>query len=431
MKEPQNRTIAAYASLGAPLKGLTLTTTLYLPAFYAADGRLGLTKVGIIFLVMRCLDIVTDPLWGWLSDKTEASFGRRRLWVAIGLPLLALSSWKIFHPAIPAKVSSFIVWLTLFYLSWTIVTVSHTAWATDMTTNKGLLRRLIGWREWAGILGMLAIMIGPALEERHGISFSARMGTLGAGIVIVLLCTALIVICTVPEETIVGGTKALNSAWIHVRNSIELRRILIADLFVGCGYGTASALMLFIAKYRLHIADRFSLIMLVYFIGMLLSVPGWIRIADSAGTRSMYRIAIGLLTIAQLLILIVPPANPRFAGLLWLVQGVLTGAYQFGLNGIMAEAVKQEELDSGENVSGTWFGLLATTNKVGYALAIGIAYPLLDVLGFSAEKPAQGTTALLIVYAVLPAICFLASVVAVGRVKGHRVMEITALQHGS
>jgi GPH family glycoside/pentoside/hexuronide:cation symporter len=415
MNELRKRTIAAYASLGAPLKGLTLTTTLYLPAFYATDGKLGLTTVGLIFLVMRCLDIVTDPILGWLSDSTESPFGRRRLWVAIGLPMLALSTWEVFRPAIPAKASSFLVWLTLFYLSWTIVAVSHTAWATDMTPDKGLLRRLIGWREWAGMLGMLAIMIGPAIEERHGVTFSARMGALGEGLASALLCAGLIVLFLVPEEPVAAGSKALSGVWKHIRDSVELRRILIADLFVGCGYGTSSALMLFIAKYRLHVADRFSTIMLVYFVGMLLSVPGWIRVADGAGTRSMYRTAIGLLTIAQLLILVVPAANPWLAGGLWLVQGVLTGAYQFGLNGIMAEAVRLEQSRNGENVSGTWFGLLATTNKVGYAVAIGTAYPLLDALGFSAERPAQGSLPLVIVYAVLPAICFAASVAAIGR----------------
>jgi GPH family glycoside/pentoside/hexuronide:cation symporter len=417
MKELRNRTIAAYASLGAPLKGLTLTTTLYLPAFYATDGKLGLTTVGLIFLVMRCLDIVTDPVLGWLSDSTETPFGRRRLWVAAGLPVLVLSTWEVFRPAIPARASSFILWLTLFYVSWTIVTVSHTAWATDLTTDKGFLRRLIGWREWAGMLGMLAIMIGPAVEERHSISFSARMGTLGEGLAVALLCVGFIVVFLVPESPLGSGSKALGIVWQHMRNSVELRRVLIADLFVGCGYGTSSALMLFIAKYRLHIADRFSTIMLVYFVGMLISVPGWIHIADRAGTRSMYRLAIGLLGVSQLLILIVPAANPLFAGGLWCVQGLLTGAYQFGLNGIMAEAVKDEQARTGENVSGTWFGLLATTNKVGYALAIGTAYPLLDALGFSAARSAQGSLALVIVYAVLPAICFAASVVAIGRAK--------------
>ena len=47
---------------------------------------------------------------------------------------------------------------------------------------------------------------------------------------------------------------------------------------------------------------------------------------------------------------------------------------------------------------------MATTYKVAYALAVGIAYPLLDALGFSAERPAQGIIVRLVIYAVLPTV---------------------------
>ncbi|HTF64761.1 MAG TPA: hypothetical protein VK638_18940 [Edaphobacter sp.] len=45
----------------------------------------------------------------------------------------------------------------------------------------------------------------------------------------------------------------------------------------------------------------------------------------------------------------------------------------------------------GEIRSGTYFALLATTNKVGYAVAIRLVYPLLDGLGFSPQEAGHGT----------------------------------------
>jgi Na+/melibiose symporter-like transporter len=406
--------IGAYAGLGAPIKALTLTVTLYLPAFYAGADKLGLTAVGLIFLVLRIFDIAIDPLFGALADRTKARIGRRRLWIALGLPVLALSVWMVFRPALPLSPALTIFWLAAFYMAWTVVTVSHTAWASDLTADGGLLRRLIGWREWAGILGMLAIMIGPALEERHGVPLDARMATLGATLVVALVVAGVAAILLVPETTTAEAAPSLRRQLHHLVTSRPLRRVIFADLLVGCGYGAASALMLFVARSWLGVGDAFSTIMLGYFLGMLVSVPFWIRLADRIGARSTYRLAIGLSAVAQLLVIALPRQMPVPAGLLWLVQGILTGAYQFSLNSIMAETVARDQQRSGELLSGIYFALLATTNKIGYAVAIGVAYPLLDLLGFSIEATGGGSHAVILIYAVMPALCFAASAWCVG-----------------
>lgn len=415
MKALSFRSISVYAALGAPLKALTLTTTLYLPAFYAVEGKLGLTEVGFIFLIMRTFDIVIDPFFGWVSDRTNIGMGRRRFWILLGIVPLAISVWMVFRPSIPVSATLFIGWLGLFYLAWTVVTVSHTAWAADMTADKVALRRLIGWREWAGIIGMLATMVVPAIQEHHGKSLFERMGALGIALTVAVLLAGASAVVALPETSAGVSSAPFHQFMRHLGRSIQLRRVLVADLLVGCGYGMTSALMLFIAKSWLHVAGSFSTIMLVYFIGMLISVPGWIRCADRIGTKSTYRLAICLLAGAQLLILILPTGKPLLAGVLWFLQGVLTGAYQFGLNGIMAETAERDRGATGETLSGVYFALLATTNKVGYAVAIGLVYPLLDALGFSPQRIGHGTLSLLITYACLPAVFFAASAWFVGR----------------
>ena len=406
--------IAAYAGLGAPIKALTLTVTLYLPAFYAGADKLGLTAVGLIFLVLRILDIAIDPLFGALADRTQARIGRRRLWIALGLPVLALSVWMVFRPALPVSPALTIFWLATFYMAWTVVTISHMAWASDLTPDGGLLRRLIGWREWAGILGMLAIMIGPALEERRGVPLDERMATLGATLVEALVVAGVVAVLLVPETATAEAAPPLRRQLHHLVTSRPLRRVILADLLVGCGYGTASALMLFVARSWLGVGDSFSTVMLGYFLGMLVSVPFWIRLADRIGARSTYRLAIGLSAVAQLLVIALPRQMPVPAGLLWLVQGILTGAYQFSLNSIMAETVARDQQRSGELLSGIYFALLATTSKIGYAVAIGVAYPLLDLLGFSVEATGGGSHAVVLTYAIMPALCFAASAWCVG-----------------
>jgi Na+/melibiose symporter-like transporter len=46
----------------------------------------------------RLLDVATDPLIGKLSDRLWLPIGRRKPWMVLGVPLFAVSLWKIFVP---------------------------------------------------------------------------------------------------------------------------------------------------------------------------------------------------------------------------------------------------------------------------------------------------------------------------------------------
>ena len=69
--------LAAFAALAIPLAGAGLPLAVYLPPYYAQDLGLGLGAVGLIFMLSRAWDAVTDPLVGVLSDRTRSRFGRR------------------------------------------------------------------------------------------------------------------------------------------------------------------------------------------------------------------------------------------------------------------------------------------------------------------------------------------------------------------
>ncbi|MEK9661169.1 MAG: MFS transporter, partial [Alphaproteobacteria bacterium] len=79
--------LVAYGALGLPLALLALPLYLVLPAYYADGLGLGLAAVGGALLAARLWDVVTDPLVGMLSDRRFGAFGRRKPWLAAGLPV--------------------------------------------------------------------------------------------------------------------------------------------------------------------------------------------------------------------------------------------------------------------------------------------------------------------------------------------------------
>ena len=69
-------TLIAYGAPGLPLALLGLPLYVFLPAVYAIDLGLGLAAVGAVLLAVRVLDVASDPLLGWSSDRTRSRVGR-------------------------------------------------------------------------------------------------------------------------------------------------------------------------------------------------------------------------------------------------------------------------------------------------------------------------------------------------------------------
>ena len=86
---------ARYAALGVRLAFASLPLYIHVPNLYSNLTPLGLAAIGIVLLSVRSLDMVVDPFIGSLSDTLPT---RRRLIMAIAMPVLALGYFALFRP---------------------------------------------------------------------------------------------------------------------------------------------------------------------------------------------------------------------------------------------------------------------------------------------------------------------------------------------
>ena len=90
--------LIAYSAPSLATSVAALPMVLFVPAYYSGELGVPLAAVGGAIAVSRLLDVVTDPLIGTLSDRVRTPLGRRKPWMALGLPIFLLSLWKIFLP---------------------------------------------------------------------------------------------------------------------------------------------------------------------------------------------------------------------------------------------------------------------------------------------------------------------------------------------
>ena len=174
MKKLTTPILIAYGGLAIPLAALGLPLAVYIPPFYAGPIGLGVGTVGIIFMIARFWDIFTDPIMGMIVDRYPSRWGKRKHWIAIGVPVLMLASWFIFFPGGNQSPFYIIIWLFILYLAFTFVGLTQQAWGVDISKSYNDRSKVYGWREIGSIFGMMSVLALPAILENAGSSEKLR-----------------------------------------------------------------------------------------------------------------------------------------------------------------------------------------------------------------------------------------------------------------
>ena len=95
--------------------------------------------IGIVLMLMRIWDSVTDPIMGWISDNWRGAHGRRKPFLLLGSILMAIA-YPLIWMASPdwteqTKSIYFICLALIFFTTYTIYSVPFRALATEMTPD--------------------------------------------------------------------------------------------------------------------------------------------------------------------------------------------------------------------------------------------------------------------------------------------------------
>ncbi|NIP14457.1 MAG: MFS transporter, partial [Pseudomonadales bacterium] len=124
------RTLFYYGLADMPIQMAAVPVAAFVPNYYGQDLGVSLAAVGLVLLLSRSFDAITDPLIGWLSDRTNTRWGRRRVWMLASVPILMLAIYKLFMPD-PGDASAvyLLIWLVVLWLGWTMLFIPYYAWA--------------------------------------------------------------------------------------------------------------------------------------------------------------------------------------------------------------------------------------------------------------------------------------------------------------
>lgn len=392
--------------------------------FYTNIYGLPPAVMGTLFLVVRVLDAITDPIMGAIADQTKSRWGRFRPWLLIICVPFAVSCVLVYStPAFEqtGKIIYAVVAYIFMTLMYTAINIPYCSLGAAITADPKENLSLQSWRfavaPIGGAMGTalilpLADFIAPG-DRASGMQWA--MGIFGAiGCVMFLICfmTTRERITPVKEENL----NILRDVRILMKND-QWRILSIYNLAMLCGVVVRGSLLVYFVQYILNQGS--SIISLFMLATTVAAVVGSLAAKQLGNRMCKIRASVWINILSALLGLafLILPANywiPAFIVhiILNILQGInaplqwsmITDANNYG-------EWKTQRRITGMNVAANIFII-----KLGVAIGGALTGWGLAFYGYQAgieQQSAEAIRGVLILFTVLPAIFYLITAISI------------------
>ncbi|HEY9040849.1 MAG TPA: MFS transporter [Rheinheimera sp.] len=411
------------------------TVMLFLTFFYTDIFGISPAVVGTMFLLVRIIDAVTDPLMGALADKTQSRHGKYRpylLWLALPFALCSVLAFTTPDLSANGKVIYAFATYTLLMLAYTAINIPYSALGGVLTADPTERVSVQSYRFVFGMLGgLLVTACTLPLVNFFGNGDNAKgyqltiVAMSALGLLLFLLCFA------GTRERVnapVDQQLTLKRSFASLWQNDQWRVLCVAAFFLLTGMVLRTTLAIYYVKYFL---GREDLITMFVTLGMVGNIAGcaaaqWLsRYVDKVNAY------IGLQLIAALisaLSFFVGAAQLELAFALYFLWGFFLQMATPLLWAKMADTVDYGHYKTGIRITGLVYSSIVFFIKLGLALGGALAGWLLAFYQYQADSVQTAATqqGILLSFTVLPAIgsVLVALVMSRYRLRSNTVLDI-------
>ncbi|MES2540244.1 MAG: MFS transporter [Pseudomonadota bacterium] len=402
--------LPAWSLFAALIAMAGLPIYIHAPKFFVDQYGTSLAAMGLTLAALRLIDVVQDPLLGWLAEATRP---RRSMTTAIAAALMAAALWGLFAVTPPvAPLLWFALTLTVLFSAFSYLTICFYAEGVTKAQTLGPQGhiRLAGWREGGSLLGVCLAATAPvALAALTSQPFTA----------FALIFAAVALVATVAMHREWQGIPAEPTP-----NPLDLfrpvlsdplsRRLLLIALLNASPVAVTSTLFLFFVESRLALPGWEGPLLLLFFLAAAVSTPVWSHLARKYGPRPVLLAAMTLAIASFLWTLTLGPGDLIAFALICAASGAALGADLTLLPAIFAQRLAQTGTPEAAA-----FGLWSFVSKLSLALAALTILPALQAAGFQTgqENPESALETLTLIYAGLPCVLKITSIALLARTR--------------
>lgn len=371
--------------------------------FYTDIFGLRPKDMALMFLLVRFIDAITDPLMGLITDKFKTRWGRYRhyflfLSVPFGISVFLTYTTPGFDYAgkMIYAYSTYIL-LTLMFTS---VTIPYISLIGVLTSDPQERLSANGYRLFfAKVAAFLVSIIVPILAEWLGKNDLARGYQLAMGIMGLLGTLLFLFSFFTTKERVeheVDKKPLLEQFKLLIRNGQWT--LLFGVCFFGTvGYVIRNSVAIYYATYFLGGDAKIqSAFMATGVVAAILAMPASTFITKRYCKVKLFKwsqLAVGVISV--ILLLVVGPGDMFLAFPLYFILSFVVDLHAPVFWSAIAEAVDYGHAESGKRVSGLSFGGISFAQKLGMGVAGAAVGYLLDIFQYVPKADGQSEFTLL------------------------------------
>jgi GPH family glycoside/pentoside/hexuronide:cation symporter len=397
--------------------------------FYLTDVvGLGALLAGAAVMIGKAWDAVTDPVMGFISDRTITPLGRRRPYLLAGAIPMMLTLWLFFTvPGIPSQIM-LMFWATgtlmLINTASTIINVPYSSMTPELTDDYHERTSLNGYRFGCAVFG--TIIGAAAVEPLVGIfsgAGSAQRGwslmglVLGASMTIVTLITFFgtkekkHVRADLPTEGFFATYKAVftNKPYVVLFLTYALHITALTFLQSILAYYVEYLYPHTLVFLGLNLT---TIAMMALLLTAMVFIPVSVAVSKKIEKKKTYQIGFAVLSSACIIVATVGHLLPVPFFLLFMVYaGIGIGFAYVAPFAMIPDTVEYDAVRTGERKEGAYYGMWTFISKVGTALSMLISGLILKLGGYiphAAQSP-NAKLAIRLIIGPIPALIFFAA----------------------
>jgi oligogalacturonide transporter len=379
--------------------GFLIVNLLIMNFFVIVEG-LSVVQASTIIFICKIYDGVTDPIMGFISDRTRSRFGRRRLYFLIGAPVVLLSCvlmWNSFGIKDNGILAVYhLLTYILFDTAFTMVMVPYNAILSDIT---GDYTERTGYTSVRMVFSATACLIcavvpallinafgnpvnGPLQKPGYAI-----MGFIFGAIFCIVWILAFLGTRENPQFQKNAQTRIGPRDWAAMFKNASYRNFLGIFIFVQVTIDLVLALFVFFVDIVLMKYHAYSLIMGVLLVSQIVYMALMGRVAELKGKRFPLFIAMPVFAATCLIFLTYSPSTPVwFICLVSALTAIGPATGNVCTWSMLSDIYDLDELITNKRHEGLYSGFTTFVYKLSSGLAILIIGFGLERAGFNQEE---------------------------------------------